>query len=68
MRKLAKGHKVNISGIRYLLDDLGMFFKANATHHLITGSAKLKKLEGCRTLLLNTKFIMASIFTRSQPT
>ena len=38
-------HKVNISDIRYVLDDLGMFFNANATHHLKTGSAKLKGLE-----------------------
>ena len=46
---------MNISDIKYVLDDLGMFFNANATHHMITGSAKLKRLEHSRTLLPNIK-------------
>ena len=55
MWKLTKEHKVKINGIRYLLDDLGMFFKTKPPHHLITGSAKLKRLERCLTLFSTSR-------------
>ena len=55
MRKLAKEHNGNVSDVRYVLGDMGMFSKAKATHHLITGSAKLKRLEHCQTLFHTIK-------------
>ena len=54
-KKLTKEHNVNESDMRYVLDDLEMFSKAKAPHHLITGSAKLEILGHCQTLLHTIK-------------